>query len=195
MWSVTLKDLRTAGACVSGYNKVVSALKGVPFDPERETYIRFAHKKQISILSILETNDFDDALWATQCIKDCDRDLRLFAVWCARQVEYLNDDPRVKQCNDISERFANGLVTSEELAAARVAAWKAARAAAGPAAVVAAGAAAWSAARNAACEAARAAAWNAAGAAALNAAQDAQKEMFINMLNGEAPWQVKKDAE
>ena len=134
MFKVTLKDLRSAGACVEGYNKVVSALKGIPFDDERETYIRYAHKEPIGILSIIETNGLDDALWALRCVKGRDRDMRLYAVWCARQVEHFNTDPRVKNCNDVAERFANGNATQEELdaasAAASAAAWAAASAAA-----------------------------------------------------------------
>jgi hypothetical protein len=38
--------------------------------------------------------------------------------------------------------------------------------------------------------AARAAAWAAAWDAARDAARAAQKEMFIKMCNGEAPWQI-----
>ena len=168
MFEVTLKDLRSSGACVEGYNKVVSALKGIPFDDEREKYIRYAHKEPIGILSIIETNGLDDALWALRCVKGRDHDMRLYAVWCARQVEHLNTDPRVKNCNDVAERFANGQATEDELAAASAAAW----------------AAAW----DAAC----AAAWDAAWDAARDAARDAQKKMLIDMCNGVAPWQTKE---
>ena len=130
MFEVTLKDLRGADACVEGYNKLVCHLSGKPFDADRETHIRFAHKKPVSILTILESNGIDDALWALRCVKGHDRDLRLYAVWCARQVEHLNADERLKNCNDVSERFANGEATQEELDAARAAAWAAAWAAA-----------------------------------------------------------------
>lgn len=160
MWTVTLAELRRAGACVAGYNKVVSALKGIPFDASRETYIHFAHKEPISILSIVESNGFEDALWACRCLKNKDRDLRLLAVWCARQVEHLNQDVRVKNCTATVERFTNGMATQEELDAARAAAWAAARAAA----------------------------W-----AAGDAARAAQKETFIKMLNGQAPWQTQEN--
>lgn len=196
MWTVTLAELRRAGACVAGYNKVVSALKGIPFDASRKTYIHFAHKEPISILSILESNDFEDALWACRCLKNKDRDLRLLAVWCARQIEHLNQDVRVKNCTATVERFANGMATQEELDAARAAAWTAARAAAGAAAWDAVGAAAWA----AAWAAAGAAAWAAveaveaaAGAAAGVTARAAQKETFIKMLNGQAPWQTQEN--
>jgi hypothetical protein len=118
------------------------------------------------------------------------RELRKFAVWCARQVQHLMTDPRSVAALDVAERHAEGLATDEELAAARaagVAAWAAARAAGD--ATGAAGVAAWAAgdatgaagvAAWAAGVAAWAAAWAAAGAvrvaarAAANAAEDAQ---------------------
>ena len=63
-----------------------------------------------------------------------DRTLRLFAVWCARQVQHLMTDPRSVAALDAAERFANGEATADELAAARDAARAAASGAAGAAA-------------------------------------------------------------
>ena len=88
-----------------------------------------------------------------------DRDLRLFACWCAvctpmadgRTTRALLTDPRSLDAVRVATRFALGCATEEERAAARAAAWAAAGAAAG--------AAAW----DAAWAAARAAAWDAAG--------------------------------
>lgn len=175
-FEVTLADLRREGACFSGYNKVVRAIQGREFtddDGERESYIRFRHDAPIALTAILKSNGLDDALWALRCVRGVDRDARLFAVWCARQVEHLMTDQRSKDALDVAERFANGEATGGELAAARAAARDAAR----DAAWAAAGAAAWA--------AARAAAWD----AAWDAARDAQKEMFIAMCESRAPWQ------
>ncbi len=74
------------------------------------------------------------------------RELRLFAVWVARQVQHLLDDPRSIKALEVVERFANGEATIEELKAARAAAWAARRAAAASARA-AAWAAAWAARR------------------------------------------------
>lgn len=178
MYQVTLKQLRSHGACVSGYNKLVCALAGKAFDAERETYIRYAHKDPVSLEYIAESNGVEDAIWCLSAIDGVERDARLFAVWCARQVQHLMTDERSLRALDIAERFANGNATEEE----RAAAWAAARDAAG----AAAGAAAWAAARAAA----RDAAWAAAGDAAWDAAGASQKEMFIKMCKGEAPWQI-----
>jgi hypothetical protein len=109
-----------------------------------------------------------------------DRTMRLFAVWCARQALGLfdNPDPRSVAVCDVAERYANGLATDEELAAARAAA----RAAASAVARDAAWAAAWAAVRDAAWAAASAAIRAAASAAASAAAWAAQVEQLRAML-------------
>ena len=90
-----------------------------------------------------------------------DKDLRLFAVWCAREALKLvdNPDPRSVNACDIAEKYANNGATDEELAASKDAAMAASKAAA-RAAARAAGAAAKDAAMAAAKDAARAAAWD-----------------------------------
>ena len=74
-----------------------------------------------------------------------DRELRLLAVWAARQVQHLMPDARSIAALDVAERHANGQATDEELDAA----WAAARAAARDAARAAASEAAWDAASEA----------------------------------------------
>ncbi len=124
-----------------------------------------------------------------------ERDMRLFAVWCAREALKLVDNPderSVEACN-VAERYANGKATIEELAAAEDDAWDAAyAAAANDAAENAASAAAYAAAYAAAAEdaaenAAYAAAYATADAAAVydaawNAARDAALDAQINKL-------------
>ena len=206
-YEVTLKDLRQAKACIAGYNKVVCSLQGQPFTNEHrdmKSYIRFVYKEPISLSFILENNGLNDALWALHCIKDADRDIRLFSVWCARQVQHLMRDSRSTNALDVVERFANGKATKEELEAARDAA-SAASAASAAAwnAAYAASAAASADARDAAWAAARAA-WAVARAASVDASVDArvaaravrddtyaaQEEMFKLMCDGKAPWQT-----
>ena len=141
-FSVTLDDLRKAGACVSGYNSLVRAIQGRAFsdeDARRSGYIRFVHKGAISIRYIVDSNGMDDALWALRCIDnaDNDKDLRLFAVWCASQVEHLMCDQRSTNALDVAERHANGQATNDDLDEAWAAAWAAAGDAARDAARVA----------------------------------------------------------
>ncbi|OMU48600.1 hypothetical protein AQ775_02005 [Burkholderia pseudomallei] len=192
-FTVTLAALRKAGACYEGYNKLVRSIQGKAFsaeDADRNSYIPFKHDAEIPLLDILKSNGLDDALWTLRCISGADRDLRLFAVWCARQVEHLMQDQCSKDALNVAERFANGEATDEERAAARDAARATARAAARDAAWATAWAAAWATAWAAAGATAWATAWDAAWGAAL----DAQKEMFERMCLGTAPWQQAKVA-
>ncbi|AJX62497.1 hypothetical protein [Burkholderia pseudomallei] len=198
-FAVTLAALREAGACYGGYNKLVRSIQGKAFsmkDADREAYIHLRHDAEIPLLDILKSNGLDDALWVLHCILDADRDMRLFAVWCARQVEHLMEDQRSKDALNVAERFVNGEATDEERDAARNAAWDAAWPATRGAvwsARKAARAAAWGAARGAAWDAVWAARC-AAGDAAGDAAEDAQKEMLKRMCLGAAPWQQAKIA-
>jgi len=77
-----------------------------------------ADDEPISIVQILDSNGLDDALWCLRAIKGHDREIRHYAVWCARQVKHLMTDPRSINALDVAERFADGLATEEERAAA-----------------------------------------------------------------------------
>lgn len=169
---VTLADLRKHGACYEGYNRVVRSLQGKPFtekDEIRNSYLQSSSKQQISLISVVESNGLVDALWATRCLVGEDRNLRLYAVWCVRQVQHLLSDKRSLSALGVAEAFANGNASMEELREAQAAAMAAAQ----------------DGAHSAAQEGARAA----ARAAAQAAARAAQKEMFIKMCKGQAPWQ------
>ena len=142
----TLNKIREHQPCKEGWEKLLKNLKKTKSDDE-----------PLLLLTILDSNGLDDALWCMRAIDGRDKEIRLYAVWCARQVQHLMKDPRSLAALDVAERFANGEATVEELAAAMDAARDAARAAgaaAGDAARAAAGAAArksavWDAARDA----------------------------------------------
>ena len=213
---VTLKSLREAGACYEGYNKVVRMLQGIDFTDvcmAKGKYINYSHSDEISLIDICNNNGLDDALWALRCVPDVDRDARMFAVWCARQVEHLMEDQRSKDALDVAERCANGQATEEELYKAWNAALAAvdvgseeARAAARSAnyaarevAVNVSNGTVWYAVRQAANYAAIAAvsvdnnatrytAMEVANGTVWDTVVSSQKEMFIRMCNGEAPW-------
>ena len=135
-----------------------------------------ADDEPLTIAQILESNGFEDALWCLRAVDGLDRECRLYAVWCARQVQHLMTAHSI-QTLDVAEQFANGLASPEQLNAVGEddweneeyqdnvagAAWEAARAAAGKAA--------W----GAALCAAGATAQNIVGAKAKAAARDAAK--------------------
>ena len=180
--TTTLNRIRAHNPCPDGWNKLLAGLGKTKADDKALTYAR-----------IVEINGIKDALWACRAEPQHAREWRLFAVWCARQVEHLMDDPRsVVACN-VVERFAHGMATQGELDAARDAAWNAvwsaasstASSAASSAASNAAWDAAWSAACSAASSAASSAAWDAAWSAACSAARDAQTAKFLEIVGDE----------
>ena len=185
--NTTLNKIRKFSPCESGWTKLLKHLGKTQADDE-----------PLPLLAVLESNDLDAALWCLRAVDGHDKEKRLFAVWCARQVQHLMTDPRSIAALDVAEGFANGEATREELKAAWAAAEDAARAAA-----AAAWAAAWAAARAAAdaamavaCAAAEDAAWSSACAAERDAAGGAavaaravHESMFIKMCEGSAPWQ------
>lgn len=181
MWEVTLGQLQDAAAT---YGRRITMLH------ERESFSHFRQDGPIPILDILKFHGIDDAIWATRCVPCHERDLRLFAVWMARQIQHLMPDARSLAALNIAERFANGLATESELTDARCDAWVAQgdidRAGIGWEISAAANAAGRVAIRVA-CDAARDVGMLARYAAPHNVV--AQKEMFIKMCQGEAPWQ------
>ncbi len=181
----TLNAIRAHSPCADGWSKLLRHLNKTQADDE-----------PLPLRVILDSNGLDDALWCLRAVPNCDREARLFAVWCARQVQHVMTDPRSIAALDIAERHANGDATDAELAAARDAAWAAARAAARAAAWAAAADAAWdaawAAAADAAWDAAADAAWDAAWdaadaarAAAWDAARAAQRERFTAVFCNE----------
>ena len=86
---------------------------------------------ELSILTILESNGLDDALWCLRAVEGKDKEIRLYAIWCARQIQHLMTDQRSINALDVAERFVKGMATEVELKAARDAAcsavWSVAR--------------------------------------------------------------------
>ena len=84
--------------------------------------------KPSDIIHVLDSNGLDAALQCLGTVNGYDREMRLFAVWCARQIEHLMLGQRSKDAINVAERFAKGQATTQELTAAWVAArpsaWK-----------------------------------------------------------------------
>jgi hypothetical protein len=154
----TLNKIRAHRPCANGWTKLLRHLGKTQADDE-----------PLALVAILDSNGLDAALWCLRTCEGIDREARLYAVWCARQVQHLMTDQRSLAALDVAERHANGEATDEELDAARDAAWDAAWDAARDPAWDAA----WDAARAAAGATARDATWDAALDAALDAAMGA----------------------
>ena len=131
----TLNEIREHSPCREGWEKLLSHLGKTKADDE-----------PLHLLTILEGNGLDDALWCLR-VKSLDRLSRHFQAWCAEQVlhifeAYRPGDTRVR---DQIAMLRNDTATDGEMDAAR----DAARAAARAAASAAARDAAWDAARDA----------------------------------------------
>ena len=116
----TLNRIRAHAPCSDGWAKLLRYLGKTQADDE-----------PLALGTILNSNGLDDALWCLRAVDGNQREMQLYAVWCARQVPHLMTDPRSLAALDVAERHANGEATDEELAAAsaaaRLAAWDAAR--------------------------------------------------------------------
>ena len=140
----TLNKIREHGPCSDGWAKLLRHLGKTQPDDE-----------PLALGTILDSNGLDDALWCLRAVDGHQREMRLYVVWCARQVQHLITDPRSLAALDVAERHADGQATDEELVAAWAAAWAAEWAAEWAAARGAASATASAAARGAAWDAAR----------------------------------------
>ena len=164
--TTTLNKIQMCNPCSNGWRKLLKYLGKTVADDE-----------SLPFSVILDSNGLKDALWCCRTAPEHNRVWRLYAVWCARQVQHLMTDQRSLNALDVAERHANGQATDKELSAARAAAkdaWVAGDTAreTALATVLAAGVAAW-AAENAAWKTALTAAWaaeNAARKTALTAA-------------------------
>ena len=185
----TLNAIRKCSPCISGWNTLLKSLNKTKADDE-----------PLELSYILQSNGLDDAIWCLKAVDGKDKEIRLFAVWCARQVQHLMKDPRSIAALDIAEKFALGLTSEEALRDAAAAASYADAAAyayadaAAYAAAYAADAAYYTAAAYAASAAADAAYYTAAvsavsaASAAANAAYTSSREKqakeFLRMCKG-----------
>ena len=158
----TLNKIRAHSPCADGWTKLLRHLGKTQADDE-----------PLAITTVLDSNGLDDALWCLRAVDGYQREMRLYAVACARDVQHLMTDPRSLAALDVAEHHANGAATDEELDAAWAAAWAAEDAAAGDAA---------RAARDAAMSAVWDAAWGAVQDAARAAARDAVRQNQAEQL-------------
>ena len=81
--NTTLNAIREHSPCADGWAKLLRHLGKTQADDD-----------PLPILTVIESNGLDDALWALRAVHGREREIRLFAVWCARQVQHLMTDKR-----------------------------------------------------------------------------------------------------
>ena len=146
--TTTLARIRAASPCEDGWRKLLGALGKTSADDE-----------PLDLLTVLDSNGLDDALWVLSYAMPDDRLARHFQAWCAEQVLHLfeaerPDDARVR---DQIAMLRNDEADAAARKAAREAAW-----------------AAWAAAREAA--------WAAEAAGDAEASRAAQENQLRQML-------------
>lgn len=112
----TLKAIRTHRPCADGWGKLLRHLGKTKADDE-----------PVRIATIVQSNGLSDAQWCLRAVKGHDREIRFYAVWCARQVQHLMMDPRSIYALDVAERFARDEASADEWAMAKKAARAASR--------------------------------------------------------------------
>lgn len=178
--TTTLNEIRAEGPCKNGWIKLLKHLGKTEADDE-----------PLELLTILESNGPDDAIWCLR-VPSLERLSRHFQAWCAEQVLHIyeREYPGDMRVRDQIATLRNDDASSAERTSARATACATACIAASAAACDAA----WAAARDVAYDAARAAARVAAldeervadRASAWDAACDAQEAQLRKMLAGDA---------
>ena len=74
----TLNKIREQYPCADGWAKLLRHLNKTQADDE-----------PLALGTILDSNGLDDALWCLRAVDGHEREMRLYAVWCARQVQHL----------------------------------------------------------------------------------------------------------
>jgi hypothetical protein len=115
--TTTLAAIREAGPCEGGWTTLLAHLGKTKAD-----------KKPLDLLTVLDSNGLDDALWALSYAMPDDRLARHFQAWCVEQVLHLFEQKRPGDMRVRAqiEMLRNDAATDDE----RDAAWAVARAAA-----------------------------------------------------------------
>jgi hypothetical protein len=115
----TLNQIRVHSPCRDGWEKLLLGLSKTR--PDDET---------LWIDEVLNINGLHDALWCLRAVDGCDREIRLYAVWCARRVQHHVNDQLSVAVLDFAERCArvevsNARMRAEMEAAQNAATWAA----------------------------------------------------------------------
>ncbi len=138
MICITLSGIKKHGPCSDEFKRLINRI-GMSEEEDNQ---------HISMETIIDSNGIDEAIWCLCAVSGHDKEIRLFAVWCARQVQHLMTDKRSVDAIDVSEQYALGAATEDDLRSAWSSACDAAMAATRPCENSAAWAAVWAAAKR-----------------------------------------------
>jgi hypothetical protein len=114
----TLRKIRNYDPCTNGRHTLLRYLGK-----------RHADDEPLAIVTVLESNGLDDALWALRALDGFDDKKHIFAIECARRVQHIIDRPclmpsliPIIDALDAAEAYAMGYASLQELAHAKAAA-------------------------------------------------------------------------
>jgi hypothetical protein len=112
----TLNKIKLHSPCKDGWEKLLNHLNKTQSDDE-----------VLELRTILESNGLNDTIWAFRAVEGKDKEIRLFAADCAELAlpiyeKHYPNDKRPRFAIQAARDYANGLITIEELDAARAAA-------------------------------------------------------------------------
>lgn len=101
-------------------NKIKEHTRYLGHKQELEKLLRSLGKTEtddesLSIEYIIETNGVKYAIWCLRAVDGYEREIKLFAIWCDREVKHLLKDERSVIELDIIEAYINGKATEEEM--------------------------------------------------------------------------------
>ena len=102
--TTTLRQIRQHSPCSEGWRTLLSYLgkTGADDDP-------------LPLVTILQSNGLDDALWCLRTITGHDKEIARFALSCAQEVKHLMTDRRLLDALDALERHLEIPLSREEL--------------------------------------------------------------------------------
>lgn len=105
----TLKAIKEHSPCAEGWRKLMKHLGKSTVDNE-----------PLPLVEILKSNGLNDAIWCFRAVDH--KNVRLYAIACAREVQHLMTDARSLKALDVAEAYVDGKATWEDLEHARSAA-------------------------------------------------------------------------
>jgi hypothetical protein len=105
MICTTLNKIREHGPCFNGWQKLLKHLGKTEADDE-----------PLPLLTVLDSNGLDDAIWCLRAMPEHDVLWRHYAVDCAERFAHLLTDERSREALRVARRYAMGQATDAEMA-------------------------------------------------------------------------------
>ena len=99
----TLNKIKAFEPCDGGWEKLLTFLNKKVADDE-----------ELSLLTILESNGLNDALWALIAVEGFEKEIKLMVCDFAESVVHLAKDGRIATAISVSKKYINGIATKKD---------------------------------------------------------------------------------